>query len=210
MMKTTDENYKALMVAAEKAVGRKMCTPRDFDFLAMRIFDSTHSYMSPTTLKRFWGYLNNSKTYKPRKSSLDLLSIYVGYKDYEAFCSQSSANNDEGSDYVKSPNLYSTSIRVGDIVKLIWDPNRCVKIKFMGDDMFEVVESVNSKLEAGDRFCCSCFINNEPLYLTRLVRNGVVLGAYVCGQKGGIKFLLDNSKSHPARMTPKELCGGGN
>lgn len=77
----------------------------------------------------------------------------------------------------------------------------------MGYDMFEVVESVNSKFEAGDRFCCSCFINNEPLYLTRLVRNGVVLGAYVCGQKCGIKFLLDNSKSHPARMTSKDLYG---
>lgn len=208
-MKTTDENYKALMVAAEKAVGRKMCTPRDFDFLAMRIFDSTHSYMSPTTLKRFWGYLNNSKTYKPRKSTLDLLSIYVGYKDYEVFCSQSSANEDEGSDYVKSPNLYTTSIRVGNIVKLIWNPNRCIKIKFMGDDMFEVVESVNSKLLIGDRFCCSCFIDNEPLYLTRLVRDGMVIGAYVCGQKGGIKFLLDNSSSRPDEDEDKETTGGG-
>lgn len=95
-MKTTDENYKALMVAAEKAVGRKMCTPRDFDFLAMRIFDSTHSYMSPTTLKRFWGYLNNSKTYKPRKSTLDLLSIFVGYKEYEVFARNQAPTRMEG------------------------------------------------------------------------------------------------------------------
>ena len=79
----------------------------------------------------------------------------------------------------------------------------------MGDDMFEVVESVNSKLLIGDRFCCSCFIDNEPLYLTRLVRDGMVLGAYVCGQKGGIKFLLDNSSSRPDEDEDKETTGGG-
>lgn len=208
-MKNIDDYYEALKVAVEKAVGRKMCTPRDFEFLAIRIFDSTHSYMSPTTLKRFWGYLNNSKSYKPRKSTLDLLSIYVGYKDYESYCSQSSANDDEGSDYVKAPNLYTTSIRIGDSVKLMWSPNRCVRIKFMGDDMFEVIESVNSKLQVADRFCCSCFIDNEPLYLTRLVRDGVVLGAYVCGQNGGIKFMLEESLHRPVVSDTTDSTGGG-
>lgn len=208
-MKNINDYYEALKVAVEKAVGRKMCTPRDFEFLAIRIFDSTHSYMSPTTLKRFWGYLNNSKSYKPRKSTLDLLSIYVGYKDYESYCSQSSANDDEGSDYVKAPNLYTTSIRIGDSVKLMWSPNRCVRIKFMGDDMFEVIESVNSKLQVADRFCCSCFIDNEPLYLTRLVRDGVVLGAYVCGQNGGIKFMLEESLHRPVVSDTTDSTGVG-
>ena len=56
----------------------------------------------------------------------------------------------------------------------------------MGEDMFEVVESINSKLQAGDRFCCGCFIEGEPLYLFRLVRDNMVLGGYVCGQHDGI------------------------
>ena len=186
--------YKSLREAVEKATSRKMCTPRDFDFLAMRIFDTTHTYVSPTTLKRFWGYLNNGKVYQPRKSTLDLLSIYVGYNDFDSYCSSSSSNDCINSDFIKSPSLYVTSLSKGSIVKLMWNPDRCVRVSFLGDDMFEVVESINSKLQEGDRFCCGCFIDGEPLYLTRLVRNGVALGAYVCGQGSGIKFYTDNNR----------------
>ena len=39
----------------EEAVGRKMKTPKDFDFLADQIFDKLHETVSSTTLKRMWG-----------------------------------------------------------------------------------------------------------------------------------------------------------
>ncbi len=205
-METLTQQYNQLKAVVEKAAGRKMCTPRDFDFLAMRIFDTTRTYMSPTTLKRFWGYLNNGKSYQPRKSTLDLLSIYVGYKDFDSYCLSSSGNNSINSDYIKSPTLYVTSLAKGNIVKLMWDPNRCVRVKYLGDDMFEVVESVNSKLSEGDRFCCGCFIDGEPLYLTRLVRNDQALGAYVCGQDGGIKFFIENGGVSYCNTDDYALC----
>lgn len=193
-MEGLTKQYKSLKEAVEKVASRKMCTPRDFDFMAMRIFDTTHTYVSPTTLKRFCGYLNKGKDYQPRKSTLDLLSRYVGYNDFDSYCASSSSNDNINSDYVKSPSLYVTSLSKGCIVKLMWNPDRCVRVRFLGDDMFEVVESINSKLQKGDRFCCGCFIDGEPLYLTRLVRNGQALGAYVCGQDSSIKFYIDKIK----------------
>lgn len=193
-MDTLTQQINHLKAVAEKTVGRKMHTPRDFDFLAIRIFDSTHTYISPTTLKRLWGYLSNDNSYQPRKSTLDLLATYVGYKDFDTFCLTSSSNSEVNSDYIKSPTLYVTSLEIGHFVKLMWSPDRCVKVRYLGDDMFEVVESINSKLQEGDRFCCGCFIDGEPLYLTRLVRNGQALGVYSCGQDGGIKFYAEGGK----------------
>lgn len=190
--KTCKELYAALRSATERIAGRKIHTPRDFGYLSMCISDATHTYISPTTLKRFWGYLKSSTEYAPRQFTLDLLSIYVGYKDWGAYCSSSSAIDEVNSDFIKAPSLYTTSLSRGNILKLMWNPNRCIKIKYMGEDMFEVVESINSKLQAGDRFCCGCFIDGEPLYLTRLVRKDQVLGAYVCGQDDGIKFSTEN------------------
>lgn len=190
--KTCEELYAALRSATERIAGRKMHTPRDFDYLAMCISDTTHTHISPTTLKRFWGYLKSSTEYVPRQFTLDLLSIFVGYKDWGAYCSSSSAIDEVNSDFIKAPSLYTTSLSRGNTLKLMWNPNRCIKIKYMGEDMFEVVESINSKLQAGDRFCCGCFIDGEPLYLTRLVRKDKVLGAYVCGQDDGIKFSREN------------------
>ena len=76
----------------EEAVGRKMKTPKDFDFLADQIFDKLHETVSSTTLKRMWGYLQESSS--PRESTLDILAQFVDYKDWETFCSEASAQEE--------------------------------------------------------------------------------------------------------------------
>ena len=52
-MEQIDEIYKRLQTAVEKAVGREMRTPRDFDYLVARIYDATGENLSAMTLKRF-------------------------------------------------------------------------------------------------------------------------------------------------------------
>ena len=68
----------------EGVIGRKMKTPKDFEFLSECIFEKFHEKISPTTLKRLWGYLSESTT--PRKSTLDILSMFVGYANWKDFC----------------------------------------------------------------------------------------------------------------------------
>lgn len=73
-----------LRLQVEGAIERKMKTPKDFDFLSECIFKKFHEKLSPTTLKRIWGYLSESTT--PRKSTLDILSQFVGYDSWKDFC----------------------------------------------------------------------------------------------------------------------------
>ena len=68
----------------EGVVERKMKTPKDFEFLSECIFEKFHERISPTTLKRLWGYLSETTT--PRKSTLDILSMFVGYDNWKDFC----------------------------------------------------------------------------------------------------------------------------
>ena len=70
----------------EETIGRKMKTPKDFDFLSEQVFEKLHETVSATTLKRIWGYL--SETSVPRISTLDILSQYVGYTDWASFMEQ--------------------------------------------------------------------------------------------------------------------------
>jgi hypothetical protein len=63
-----------------------MRTPKDFDFLSEQIFVKLHETVSPTTLKRLWGYLQEQSV--PRQSTLDVLAQFVDFKDWDAFCSQ--------------------------------------------------------------------------------------------------------------------------
>ena len=78
-----DQAYAELRQALEAAVGRKMRSPRDFDFLANAILEKIHQSVSTSTLKRFWGYLPQYASI--RLSTLDLLTQFLDYKDWEDF-----------------------------------------------------------------------------------------------------------------------------
>ncbi len=81
-----EEAISRLCKAVEVALDRKMLTPKDFTFLADAIFEKLHKSVSPTTLKRLWGYL--SEPVIPRVSTLDIISEFLGYDSWAAFCQQ--------------------------------------------------------------------------------------------------------------------------
>ena len=60
-----------------------------------------------------------------------------------------------------------------------------------GYEVFTVVESVNSKLSAGDTFRCGLIVEGEPMYLSGLIHEGSDPSEYVCGRKNGVKYRID-------------------
>ena len=102
--------------------------------------------------------------------------------------------------YVASPckpskynlNLLSRmdALQKGELVRLTWCPGRVLTIMYKGNDTFEVVDSINSKLAKGDTFTCPQFVEDQPLYLSNLSHPGIPLCNYVAGQNGGIKWNL--------------------
>ena len=68
----------------EAKVGRKIQTPKDFDYLSACITEELHEPISVSTLKRLWGYIQSSGS--PRLSTLNMLAHFVGSEHWEAFC----------------------------------------------------------------------------------------------------------------------------
>ena len=87
-MDIIDKDIDRLRKSIEAQVDREMRTPKDFDFLSEKIFEKVHQTVSPTTLKRMWGYLSETAT--PRLSTLNILSQFIGYDNWEAFCKSES------------------------------------------------------------------------------------------------------------------------
>ena len=85
----------------EAVVERKMKTPKDFEFLSECIFEKFHERISPTTLKRLWGYLSETTT--PRKSTLDILSMFVGYDNWKNFCRAYTESTEKSESTEKEP-----------------------------------------------------------------------------------------------------------
>ena len=174
-----------LIKEIENAVGCKMKTPRDFDRLSGMIFERTHERLSPTTLKRLFGYLDEGVS--PRLFTLDVLSRFLGYKDYAGFLAGS---GEAQSGIVVGERLSAVELPTGRMLRLTWPPDRMCTVRHLGGCRFEVVTAENTKLCVGDTFSCSLFVRHEPLYLDNLVHCGGVPAAYVAGKRDGIMFEL--------------------
>ncbi|MBO7192975.1 MAG: hypothetical protein J6V47_01660 [Bacteroidaceae bacterium] len=174
----------------ESVAGFNLYTPKDFDNLTEYIFKETGSLLSSTTLKRIWGYLHENKENTPRLSTLNILSKFIGYVNYTTFCKYQQMQGECESDFINNNCLQAKSLLKGDKIRLLWQPDRCVTIQYIGLCMFKVIESRNSKLSLNDVFICERIIDGESLLLSNLIHNGSDPVNYICGKKNGVKFQL--------------------
>jgi len=176
-----------LCIEIERATGRVMHTPKDFDFLRECIYARLNVLVSATTLKRIWGYLRDDV--QTRQSTWDILARYLGYRDYEHYKVSLSNGEEQQSDPILSRRLNVTDeLKCGDRLCVTWLPNRRCEITYQGNLRFEVLHSLNTRLQPGDTFQCGLFIEGEPLYLDNLLQEEKPPIAYVCGKKSGIRF----------------------
>ena len=186
-----DPKIELLKSAVEKTFGAYIKYPRDFEQLSMRIQNQTGLYLSSTTLKRLFGYLQNEGTILPRKYTLDTLARYVGYMDYDTFCKTSSSVNTEvQSDFMHNECIKTCNLAPGTRLRIMWKPDRSITIRYEGQELFYIEKALNTKLSAGDTFMCYLFLQGEPLQLTRVIHEGGEPCNFVCGRLNGITFMI--------------------
>lgn len=182
----TEQLKAELREKVEQAAGRKMSTPKDFDFLSGMIFERTHEQINSFTLKRFWGYIERGNC---GKSTLNILSRFAGYLDWDTFCAKNNPDSKEESGPIFSSQISVHELKRGNQILLRWHPDREVVVRYEGMDMFTVMESKNSKLCPGNTFHCNLIIAGRPLLITCLVQDSKAPQNYVCGQRHGVQFL---------------------
>lgn len=173
----------------ERTAGFRMQNANNFEQLSISIWDKTKERISPTTLKRFWGYLRNEKV-ETRQHTLDLLAKYVGFRNYNAFCERRDDIDNVQSRISNNESIETKNLVRGDNIHITWMPDRSIIVKYLGDANFKVVESINSKLSVGDTFICNLFIQNEPLYLSNLIHEGSSPLTYIAGEKDGVNIRI--------------------
>ena len=175
----------------EEAIGEEIKTPRQFEKLRELVYARTREYVSTTTLKRIWGYLN--EPLKTREGTLTLLAQTLGFKSWDDFISLKNGSLQEHK-LPSSPKFgrsitVATDLVAGDRIRLTWYPGRVCVVRYLGDMKFEVEESEKTRLKPGDTFCCHLILAGNPLYLSNLRHGNSPATAYMCGRiHGGIQF----------------------
>lgn len=169
----------------ERVMGRQPKEARDFDALSDLLLSRTHDRLSPTTLKRMWGYLPHEEV-QTRRHTLDVLARLVGFHDYEDFCARAEGLNDVQSGILAEASISTEGMRRGQRMVITWRPDRRITVKHLGGSQFEIVEAENTKLSVGDTFRCHLMIQHEPLYLDDVVHDGRPAMVYVAGQRDGV------------------------
>lgn len=176
-----------LLELVEKQYGRKLSTTTDFESLSVIIEKATGDLLSSSTLKRLYGYVSLNTV--PRKTTLDILSRFIGNRDYETFRISLSNDPQFSSRFFSAKTVTTSELKAGDRLRIGWPANRIVTLNYLGNDLFEVETSVNASLVKGDRFRQVSFMKGYPLYLSRILRNGDYTPAYVAGMHSGLNLL---------------------
>lgn len=151
-IKSDIPQINTLRLAVEKYVGFKMHTHTDFIELVDQIEKQLHEHISESTLERLWKYSTRSyKTVSIR--TLDVLAEFSGYLSWDNFCSELETISQEEYEIVEEV-LYSDTLSEGQILKITWLPNKTIKIKYLGNNQYVILNSENSKLVKGDTFYC--------------------------------------------------------
>jgi hypothetical protein len=177
----------ALMTAVEGRFGRRPETSTQFISLSYAIETVTGELLSASTLKRLWSYV--SSTPAPRINTLDILSQYVGQRSFRTFCESLRAGREETSGFFQTSFVVAEELEPGTLVEVGWAPDRLVRVEFLGEQRFKVVEARNSKLRPGDEFETASMMTGYPLCLSGVLRDGKMTTPFVGGKQGGLTIV---------------------
>lgn len=171
----------------EQKYGRVLGTSTDFDEFSLHLKRTLGVSISPSTLKRLWGYVSDN--HKPRCLTLDQLSQYIEHKSFHDFTQWLKTSTRYNSSFFNAQQLISNELSPGTQVLIGWSPNRQVTLRYNGNSQYEVLRSENSKLQVGDCFITGCFIKEQPLYIPYIERHDSRTAPFVAGRNGGLTVI---------------------
>ena len=173
--------FHIVQLLKEKS-GSDLRQPPDCVFLSLDIESKTGVRVGATTLKRLVGFAQDERT--PHASTLDAIACYLGYAHWVEL---SKIENNGNSDFDSSDEeVRSADLQPDAIVEITYLPDRKVSMKYLGNNHYQVEESLNSKLQVGDELEIQNFVLHHPLLVLNVWRSGKSMGQFTAGRVSGL------------------------
>ena len=175
-------NPKLIEMLAQKA-GLDVTTARGAEYLCHDIESTTGERIGINTVKRIVGILEYEGSH--REMILDIIARYLDFSSWKLL---EATLNDKTSGFSKKNGILCLeSLAAGQDIAVYWEPGRKIILRHNNGRCFKVVESVNSKLKAGDELQLSQIAPGFPLYASNVRRGEESLGHYTAATVSGIK-----------------------
>ncbi|MBR5982865.1 MAG: hypothetical protein IK025_03955 [Bacteroidales bacterium] len=170
----------------------KTLGPQDFGVLQKLVSQKVPGRpLNDKTLRRLFGYDKTDENSLVRLETLDILSQYVGFENWNDLLENFRLMSGEGSGDFVGEEICADNLAVGETVYIEWNPNRKSVLKYLGNQRFEIAETENSKWQVGDTFLCKHFILGMPLHVDNLTdKSGKIKSkGFVVGKMGGLTIV---------------------
>lgn len=189
-MKIDPAKVYLLRIAVEQKFGSSLGSPFDFDRLAAEIETAAGQRLGVSTLKRIWGYVKSP--HQPTFTTLSVLSRYLGFRDWTAYCNsiQNLDDSEHDSEFSTVAVVNLEGEPVGSLFRLQWDGGKeCVIRKIAQPAHFEIVDSHSIKLLKGDVFDLSALAVGQSIYAVNCYRGDRQLGTYIGARNHGVRII---------------------
>ncbi|MCH5233675.1 MAG: hypothetical protein J1E16_00130 [Muribaculaceae bacterium] len=165
--------------------GKDVTTPSGSEYLRNDIESKIGERLSLNTIKRLTGILPYDSS--PRITTLDIISRYLGYKDWNILIQIANGKISE----FNCPQGFIDleKISIGKQIKIGWEPNRKIIIEHKGNCNYQILDACNSKLKSGDFLTLSQIAIGFPFMVKEVVRERKSLGNYMAAPDEGITYI---------------------
>lgn len=180
------EELAAIVRITNENLGYAPTTPTGFNDLSRQIRQITGDTLSPSSIKRIWGYIPYKGKFS--QTTLNILARYNGMKDWESFRKRLRENpaGDDESGFHTDTIIDTSKYRPGDRIKLSWNDGKQCELECVGPMRFHVLSSENIKLKTSDTVTLHTLCIGQPVYISDIIRGDIHYTAYVGAKKGGL------------------------
>ena len=173
--------FHIIQLLKEKS-GNELRIPSDCEYLSLDVESKTGIRIGATTLKRLLGFAQDERV--PHAGTLDAIARYLGFAHWEEL----SQIEDKGNSDFDAPEeeIRSADLQLGANIEMTYLPDRKVRMQYLSNQRYRIVESENSKLLVGDEVEILSFVLHHPLLVLNVWRDGESLGQFTAGRVSGL------------------------
>lgn len=147
--------------------------------------------ISVTTVKRMLGLVGEDSPERnriPHTSTMDILARWLGYENYKALLREI-GEHDYSSEFISMESIDVSELEEGTQLQIKYEPGRIIVMTYLGNRIFLINESKNSKLLKGDRIKVTNLVLGHELLVMDTIRDGKHLGGFTGAKDGGLTSL---------------------